>query len=99
MNHQDDQLHRLLQHWREVEPAGNFDAQVWRRIRQSEPARRPWLIDWLPRPAWTLAAAVAVGLVIGIASGVFSAPVVPPTEQLSFLAPTTLAGALRGGHR
>lgn len=97
MNHQDDQLHRLLQQWKEIEPASNFDAQVWRQIRQPEPNPAPsfadWLRGWLPRPA--LAVAVVAGMVIGVTSGWLSLPVTRPSEQLSFLAPDTLAGALR----
>jgi hypothetical protein len=96
MNNQDDQLHRLLQQWKEIEPASNFDAQVWRQIHEPAPVRRAaWLLDWLPRPAFALPAAVVLGLIIGIGSGLFSVPVTPHTEQLSFLAPDTLAGALR----
>lgn len=95
MNNQDDQLHRLLSQWREIEPTTNFAAQVWRRIRQPELVRRPWIVEWLPRPAFAMAVSVVAGLVIGIFSGMYSAPVTPPTEQLSFLAPVTLAGALR----
>jgi hypothetical protein len=94
MNNQDDQLHRLLQQWREIEPAANFEAQVWRRIRQPAPAWADWLRAWVPRPAVALPVAVAAGVVIGIGSGLFSVPAVPATEQLSFLAPHTLAGSL-----
>jgi len=93
MNNQDDQLHRLLQQWKEIEPASNFDAQVWRRIRQSEPEPAPtfadWLRGWLPQPAFALATAVIVGAVIGASSGLFSAP---PPGGLGLLAPDTLAG-------
>ena len=101
MNNQDDQLHRLLQQWKDIEPASNFDAQVWRQIqagttrRVVRPSFADWLLDWLPRPAFALPAAVAVGLIVGIGSGLFSVPTPPRTEQLSFLASDTLAGALR----
>jgi hypothetical protein len=102
MNNQDDQLHRLLQQWKEIEPASNFDARVWRQIQVGTARRavRPgtladWLRSWLPRPALALPAAVVLGLVIGIGSGLFSVPATTHTEQLSFLAPDTLAGALR----
>jgi hypothetical protein len=101
MSNQDEQLHRLLQQWKAIEPPANFDAQVWQRIqagtdhRTVRPTLTGWLRDLLPRPAFALPAAVVLGLIIGIGSGLFSVPVRPHTEQLSFLAPDTLAGALR----
>jgi hypothetical protein len=101
MNENNNDLHRLLQQWKAIEPASNFDSQVWRQIRVGTTRRvvRPsfadWLLDWLPRPAFALPAAIVLGLIIGIGSGLFSVPVTPHTEQLSFLAPDTLAGILR----
>jgi hypothetical protein len=99
MNNQDDQLHRLLQQWQAIEPSINFDAQVWRRIRQSTPVGAPSFADWLrsllPRPVFALTAATVAGVMIGVSSGMFSAPVTHAPGQLSFLAPGTLAGALR----
>ena len=98
MNNQDDQLHRLLQQWQEIEPSAQFEARVWRQIRESAPSRVPsfadWLRGWLPRPMFALAAAAVAGVVIGVSSAVVSVPVAPATEQLGFLAPHTLAGAL-----
>jgi hypothetical protein len=93
MNNPNEKLHQLLRQWQEIEPAANFDAHVWRRIRQPAPSFAGWWHDWLPQPAFALAAAVVAGLVIGVSSGMFSAPVVQPAEQLSFLAPNTLAGS------
>lgn len=99
MNQHDDKLKALLRQWSDIEPASNFEANVWRRIRQPVPVRAPALIDWLPvwlpQPAFALSAAIVVGLAIGISSGIFSAPATHAPEQLSFLAPHTLAGALR----
>lgn len=95
MNNQDDQLHRLLQRWEEIEPAGNFDAQVWRRVGETKPTFADWLRDWLPRPALALTAATVAGVVIGVWSGLFSTPATRAPQQLSFLAPDTLAGTLR----
>lgn len=102
MNNQDDQLHRLLQHWRDIEPSSNFEAQVWNRIKVGTDRRavRPpsvadCLRDLLPQPVFTLTAATVAGVMIGLASGLFSVPPGPSTEQLGFLAPHTLAGALQ----
>jgi len=93
MNNQDDQLHRLLQQWKEIEPSTNFDAQVWRRITGTQPEHKPtfadWLRLWLPRPAFALGAAAVVGAAIGIAGGWHS---VAPASGAGFLAPDTLAG-------
>ena len=39
MNQNDDKLSALLKQWREIEPRGNFEANVWRQIRTAaEPA-------------------------------------------------------------
>jgi len=90
MNNQDDQLHRLLQQWKEIEPPTNFDAQVWRRLRQSKPTFADWLRSWLPQPAFTLGAAAIVGAAIGVAGGWFS---VAPASGFGLLGPDTLAGS------
>jgi hypothetical protein len=97
----DPQLNALLRRWPDTEPASDFNAQVWRQIQVGTARRavRPRFVDWLhdllPRPALALPAAVVLGLVIGVGSGLFSVPTPAHTEQLSFLAPDTLAGALR----
>lgn len=96
MNDQDEQLHRLLRQWPEIEPGPYFAAQVWRRI-QHAPARptwADWLHSWVPRPALALPAAVVAGVVIGVSSALMSVPAAPAGEQLSFLAADTLAGRL-----
>lgn len=99
MNHNDDKLRGLLRQWRDIEPAGNFEANVWRRIRQeTSPAPSPvGGFDWLWRPAFVMAASVAVSVTIGAVSGVRLAAArnaaldTPPTHTLtgSYLALTT----------
>ena len=88
----DPKLNPLLQQWREVEPRGDFDDCVRRRIRQvgTVPARSSWL-DWLRQPALATAAALVIGLAAGTLSGIRSAP--QPANELQFMAATTLAGA------
>ena len=88
----DPKLDHLLQHWRAVEPRGDFDECVRRRIRQAAPtpARSGWL-DWLRQPILATVAAVVIGLMAGAIGGIKSAP--QPTGELQFMAPTTLAGA------
>ena len=88
----DPKLNQLLQHWRAVEPRGDFDDCVRRRIRQvgTIPARSGWL-DWLRQPALATAAALVIGLTAGTISGIRSAP--QPANELQFMAATTLAGA------
>lgn len=94
MNNQDDQLHRLLQRWEDIEPPTNFDAQVRRRIAGTIPEHSPpfadWLRGWMPRPAFALAVATVVGAAIGVASGLFS---VVPERGFGLLGPDTLAGS------
>ena len=88
----DPKLNQLLQHWRAVEPRGDFDDCVRRRIRQAAlpPACTGWL-EWLRQPALATAAALVIGLAAGTIGGIHSAP--QPTNELQFMAPTTLAGA------
>ena len=88
----DSKLSQLLQHWRGIEPRGDFDDCVRRRIRQAEtiPARSGWL-DWLRQPVGATLAAVVIGLTAGAIGGSHSTA--RPTAELQFLAPTTLAGA------
>ena len=88
----DPKLDQLLQQWRDVDPRGNFDECVQRRIRQcaTVPARHNWLA-WLRQPVMATLAAVVIGLMAGTLGGISSAP--RPTAELQFLAPTTLAGA------
>ena len=88
----DPKLNQLLQQWREVEPRGDFDDCVRRRLRQSTSisARAGWL-DWLRQPALATVAALVIGLAVGTIGGIHSAP--QPVNELQFMAPTTLAGA------
>ena len=93
----DPQLSHLLRQWRAPEPPGNFDANVWRRIRLAESAPTSPLAGWLRRhlwhPALSLGAAAALGVAIGVFGGVFSTPVVePPAQATHFLSPGTLTG-------
>ncbi len=99
MNENDDKLRALLRQWREIEPRGNFEANVWRRIRQSEasaPSPVGWL-EWLWRPAFALTASVAVSVMIGALSGIHTAAArnaaldLPPAHTLTggYLALTT----------
>jgi hypothetical protein len=101
MNQNDDSLRALLKQWREIEPRGNFEANVWRQIRvAAEPAVETanW-IDLIGRllwhPAWSVVAAMVVALVVGVWGGIASAPrpIDRPTAELQFLSPGTLAGS------
>ena len=88
----DPKLNQLLRQWRGVEPRGDFDDCVRRRIRQAAPLpnRTSWL-DWLRQPALATAAALVIGLAAGTIGGLQSAP--QRANELQFMAPTTLAGA------
>jgi hypothetical protein len=92
MNGNGNQLRQLLPQWRGLEPRGDFESAVWRRIRLAEaakPVRSAWW-SWLPHPALATMAAVVIGLTIGITGGAFS---VLPAHGLGLLAPETLAGS------
>ena len=88
----DPKLNQLLRQHQDIEPRGDFDDCVRRRIRQTEatPAWVGWL-DWLRQPAFATVAAMLIGLLVGTIGGLRSAS--RPTNELAFMAPTTLAGA------
>ena len=101
MNQNDDKLKALLRQWRDIEPKGNFEANVWRQIRVSdaERAERVSLVEAIGRllwqPGWSMAVALLVAVAVGIWGGVAS--VSPHTDttraELQFMAPGTLAGS------
>ncbi len=101
MNQNDDKLRALLKQWRDIEPPGNFEDNVWRRIRLAE-AEKPERVsviellarNWLYKPAMSIAAAVAVSLILGSSLGVLTAPksASAAPRELRFLSTGTLAG-------
>src|SRR6266404_2138754 len=68
MNQNDDKLRALLRQWRDIEPRGNFEANVWRQIRTAAAERRERvsLVEamgrLLWRPAWSVAAAITAAV-------------------------------------
>ena len=90
MNSNDDKLRALLRQWRDLEPGGNFEANVRRRIRlATEQPRQSWHGGFLYRPAFAVAA-IAISIVIGSTAGVLSAK--GPAAELQFMSAGTLAG-------
>jgi hypothetical protein len=81
----DEQLKALLQQWQDIEPAGNFEINVRRRIRLAPPSPPP---TWLWRPA--LAAALALGVIIGSSAGILSSG--HQRAEMQFMSAGTLAG-------
>jgi hypothetical protein len=101
MNQSDEKLSALLKQWRDIEPKGNFEADVWRRIRIAD-SRRPERVNLigtigrlLRQPSWSVAAALGVAVLVGVWGGMGSISRKADTSQaeLQFLAPGTLAGS------
>ena len=100
MSLNDDQLRDLLKHWKDVEPKASFESNVWRRIRlaEAEETERTTIAERLWRsvtqPAWAMATAVIVSVIIGSSTGVVtSRPRASVTRgELQFLGAGTLAG-------
>jgi len=90
MSTNDDMLKALLKQWRDIEPRGNFEANVWRRIRLAEAAHpeRVTIAEWLQRllwqPAFSLGAAVVIGTSVGLWNGLRAVPKPTPTAQSEF---------------
>ncbi len=105
MNQNDDKLRALLRQWRDIEPQGNFEANVWRRIRVADAVQpeRVSLIEAMGRllwqPAWSVAVALFVAALVGVWGGVatMSRPADTSRAELQFLAPGTLAGSYLQG--
>jgi hypothetical protein len=101
MSRDDDKLQALLKQWRDIEPQGNFEANVWRRIRVAADhhAERVSLIDAIGRllwqPAWSIAVALFVAALVGVWGGVASTSRSMDTSrsELQFMAPGTLTGS------
>jgi hypothetical protein len=101
MNHNDEKLRAVLKQWCDVEPPASFEANVWRQIRTSrvEQTGRVSLIDLIGRllwqPAWSMAAALVMAVIVGIWGGVASVPRQADRSkaELEFLSPGTLAGS------
>ena len=92
MNHSDDRLSALLKRWRDLEPRGSFEADVRRRIRlaaATEP-RLSWLAGLVWRPAFAVAMAILVSVLIGSSAGALSSR--RHRAELQFMSAGTLAG-------
>jgi hypothetical protein len=90
----DDKLRALLKQWRDIEPAGNFEANVRRRIRLAAtvPARTSWRVELLWRPAFATAAALVLSVVIGAWAGMTTVNRQQVRAELQFMSAGTLAG-------
>ena len=101
MNQNDKKLRALLRQWRDIEPRGNFEANVWRQIRLAADKRptRLSLFEAMGRllwqPAWSVAAAVLLATFVGVWGGVASVPrrTDAARAELQFMAPGTLTGS------
>jgi hypothetical protein len=89
MNPNDDKLKQLLGQWREIEPRAQFEADVWRRIRQPAPQYQGWLERFGLQPIWVQAVAMLAGITIGLHAGLSPSPV---TKDVALLKPGTLTG-------
>jgi hypothetical protein len=85
----DSDLSKLLRRWRDIEPPGNFEVNVRRRIRLATPEPKP---IWWWRPAF---AAVALSVVIGASAGILSSR--QQRAEMKFMSAGTLAGNYTGG--
>ena len=101
MNQNDDKLRALLKQWHDIDPPGDFETNVWRRIRLAGDKHpvRIGLIETMGQllwqPAWSVAAALLVATLVGVWGGVASTPRQTDTSQaeLQFLGSGTLAGS------
>jgi hypothetical protein len=105
MNNQDNQLRELLRQWKDIEPPGNFESNVWRKIRLAEPAgTRPvgwgeWWHVLLAQPAFSIGVSMLTAVFIGGAAGWFAVNGSRPPESplFSFLSSDTLSGGYLDG--
>ena len=101
MSENDKELRNQLRQWRGIEPRADFEAAVWRRIATTNAVATPeqsWFAFWRAwldmQPAWASAAAVLVGILVGVGSAITLAQ--PSYDRLAISAPAlhgqTLAG-------
>jgi anti-sigma-K factor RskA len=91
MNENDNKLRALLHHWRDIEPAGNFEVNVRRRIRlaTADSPRQSWLAGLMWRPAFAMA--VVVSVLVGTSAGILSSH--QQHSEMQFMSAGTLAGS------
>ena len=82
----DPKLSELLRRWRDLEPPGDFEANVRRRIRLAATEIKSIGFFW--RPAF--AAAIVISVIIGSSAGVLSSG--EPRAEMQFMSAGTLAG-------
>jgi hypothetical protein len=88
MNPNDDKLKQLLGQWREIEPRAQFEADVFRRIRQTAPEART--TGWFSAPLiWANAVALLMGVVVGAYAGLSP---ISNRQDVALLKPGTLTG-------
>ena len=91
MNGNQDKLRDLLRQWPAIEPGSNFEANVRRQIRlAAAKPRQSWLTELLWRPAFAVATAIAISVIIGSSAGFLSSS--RPRAEMQFMSAGTLAG-------
>ena len=63
-----ERVRSWLQAWPDAPFPADFDAAVWRRIAQAPASRPGWMVV-RPIQVWSAAAAVVLGLLLGLALG------------------------------
>lgn len=98
----DPELSKLLKNWQTPPVPGDFDQNVWRRIRMRQPAPAPagWRA-WLHAPLRLATAAAMLALSLGTWAGWRTRPTPPaaPAFAFAFASGETFTGSYLGLHK
>jgi anti-sigma-K factor RskA len=87
----DEQFRTLMRQWRDIEPSGSFEVNIFRKIRlaATEP-RQSWLIELFWRPAFAMAIAAVISMAVGSFTGILISN--RQRTEMQFMSAGTLAG-------
>lgn len=96
----DSDLSTLLKNWKAPPVAGDFDQNVWRRIRMRQPAPAPrgWQ-SWLSSPLRLGAAAALLALSLGSWAGLHTTPPDAAAPAFAFSSGETFTGSYLRFHK
>lgn len=96
----DSDLSTLLKNWKAPPVPGDFDQNVWRRIRMRQPVpHQPWWRACLHSPLRLGAAAALLALSLGTWAGLRTSPPPAPLPAFAFSSGETFTGSYLRFHK
>lgn len=96
----DSDLNALLKNWKAPPVPGDFDQNVWRRIRLRQPVpHQPWWLAWMHSPLRLGAATALLALSLGTWAGLRTRPPAAPASSFAFAGGETVTGSYLSFHK